>query len=59
MNQAFAITKTHYEDEIDLDTLSKGYYNGWSDAELADMEATLEPLSCHLQDVLAYDALPK
>jgi hypothetical protein len=44
---------------IDLEALSKGYYDGWNDAKLADTVEMLKPLSHHLADILAGDVLPK
>ena len=58
VNRAFTVARSHYEEEIDLDTLSTGYSTEWTGAELADMTDALERLSHRLADILAYGALP-
>lgn len=58
VNRAFTIAHSHYEKYINLERLSKGYADVWSDEELAAIEARVEPLSCALADSMADAVLP-
>lgn len=42
-NRAFAVTRSHYEDSFDLDSVSQGYAAGWTDSELDELEVEAEP----------------
>ena len=45
VNQSFVIAHSHYEDNIDLETMSHGFVPGYEVHELEEMEAAVAPLS--------------
>ena len=45
VNQSFAIARSHYGDNIDLETMSHGFRPGYDAQELEEMETALAPLS--------------
>ena len=45
VNQSFVIARSHYGDNIDLETMSHGLMPGYEVHELGEMEAAVAPLS--------------
>jgi hypothetical protein len=43
--QAFAVLTSHFEGGIELEALSVGYCDAWSDAKLAGMVKVVEPFA--------------
>jgi len=43
--QAFAIARSHYDDNIDLEAMSLGFALGYEPSELDEIEATVTPLA--------------
>ena len=50
INQAFAITRSHYADSIDLETMSLGFAPGYEAHELDEIETVMDPLLRDLAD---------
>ena len=50
VNQAFAIARSHYTDNIDLETMSLGFVPGYEAHELDEIETAVAPLSWDLVD---------
>ena len=59
VNQSFAIARSHYEDIIDLETMSHGYAPGYDVHELEEVEAAVAPLSWDLADRIEDVVLPR
>lgn len=59
VNHAFVIAHSHYERYINLERLSEGYADVWTDEELTAIEARVEPLSRALADRMADAVLPQ
>ena len=45
VNQSFAIARSHYGDNVDLETMSHGFAPGYEVHELEEMEIAKAPLS--------------
>ena len=45
VNQSFMIARSHYGDNIDLETMSHGFAPSYEVHELEEMEAVVAPLS--------------
>jgi len=45
LNQSFVIARSHYGDNIDLETMSHGFMPGYEAHELEEMETVVAPLS--------------
>ena len=45
VNQSFVIARSHYGDNIDLETMSHGYAPGYEAHELEEMETAVASLS--------------
>ena len=58
VNQSFMIACSHYEDNIDLETMSHGYALGYEVHELEEMEAMVATLSQDLVDKIEDVVLP-
>ena len=50
ISQAFAITRSHYTDSIDLETISLGFTPGYEASELDEIETAVAPLMWDLSD---------
>ena len=50
VNKSFMIARSHYGDNIDLETMSHGFAPGYEVHELEEMEAAVAPLSQDLAD---------
>jgi len=44
ITQAFTITRSHYDDNIDLEAMSLGFAPGYEPSELDEIEAAVTPL---------------
>ena len=45
ITQAFAIARSHYNDNIDLEAMSLGFTPGYEPSELDEIEAAVTPLA--------------
>ena len=52
ITQAFAVTRSHYNREINLEVMSQGFAPIYEDAELDEMEKAVTPLARNLADRL-------
>ena len=59
INQAFAIARSHYVDNIDLETMSLGFAPGYEAHELDEIETVVAPLSWDLVDRIEDIVLPQ
>ena len=59
MTQAFAITRSHYADSIDLETMSLGFVPGYKASELDEIEMAVAPLARNLVDKVEDIVLPQ
>ena len=59
VNQSFAIARSHYGDNIDLEVMSYGYAPGYQVHELEEMETAVAPLSQDLADRIESIVLPR
>ena len=58
VNQSFMIARSHYEDNIDLETMSLGFTPGYEAHELDEIETAVAPLSQVLADKIEDIVLP-
>jgi len=58
ITQAFAITRLHYDESIDLETISLGFVPGYEASELDKIEATVAPLTQDLASRVEDIVLP-
>ena len=58
VNLSFAIARSHYGDNIDLEAMSHGFPPGYEVHELEEMEAAVAPLSQDLADRIEGIVLP-
>ena len=59
ITQAFAITRSHYADSIDVETMSLGFAPGYEASELDEIETAVAPLSRDLADKIEDMVLPQ
>ena len=59
VHQSFVIARSHYGDDIDLETMSLGFAPGYTDAELDEIEAAVAPLSRDLANKIEDTVLPR
>ena len=59
VNQSFAIARSHYGDNIDLETMSLGSTPGYEAHELEEIETVVAPLSQDLADRIEDIVLPR
>ena len=48
ITQAFGITRSHYADSIDLETMSLGFAPGYEASELDEIEKAVAPVAWNL-----------
>ena len=58
ITQAFAVTHSHYDREINLEVMSHGFAPVYDDDELDEMEKAMTPLARNLADKLKQEVLP-
>ena len=58
ITQAFTITRSHYDREINLEVMSQGFTPVYEDAELDEMEKAVAPLAWNLANRLKEVVLP-
>ena len=58
ITQAFAVARSHYDREINLEVMSQGFAPIYEDAELDEMEKAVTPLARNLADKLKEEVLP-
>ena len=58
ITQAFAVARSHYDREINLEVMSQGFVPVYEDAELNKMETTVTPLAQNLANRLKETVLP-
>ena len=57
--QAFAIARSHYDDNINLEAMSLGFTPGYEPSELDEIEATVTPLAETLASKVEDMVLPQ
>ena len=50
ITEAFAISRSHYADSIDLETMSLGFAPGYEASELDEIEKVVAPVEWNLAD---------
>jgi len=58
ITQAFAIARSHYDQEIDLEIMSLGFAPGYEASELDEIEKTVTPFTRNLADRMKDIVLP-
>ena len=58
ITQAFAVARSHYDREINLEVMSHGFTPVYDDDELDEMEKAVTPLAWNLADKLKQEVLP-
>ena len=58
ITQAFAVARSHYDWEINLEVTSQGFAPVYEDAELDEMEKAVAPLAWNLVNRLKEEVLP-
>ena len=58
ITQAFAVARSHYDREINLEVMSHGFTPVYEDAELDEMEKAVAPLTRNLANRLKEEVLP-
>ena len=58
ITQAFAVARSHYDREINLEVMSQGFAPVYEDAELDEMEKAVTPLAQDLANRLKEAILP-
>ena len=58
ITQAFAITRSHYSDSIDLETMSLLFALGYEASELDEIEKAVAPIARNLADKVEEIVLP-
>ena len=59
ITQAFAIARSHYDDNIDLEAMSLGFAPGYEASELDKIEAAVTPLAETLVSKVEDMVLPR
>ena len=59
VNQSFTIARSHYRDNIDLETMSHSFAPGYEAHKLEEMETAVAPLSQDLADRIEGIVLPR
>ena len=58
ITQAFAVARSHYDQEINLEVMRQGFAPIYEDAELDKMEKAVTPLARNLANRLKETVLP-
>lgn len=58
ITQAFAITRSHYNESIDLEAMNLGFAPGYEASELDEIEAAVTPLAATLASKVVDMVLP-
>ena len=58
ITQAFAITRSHYADSINLETMSLGFTPGYEASELDEIEKVVAPIARNLVEKIEEIVLP-
>ena len=58
ITQAFAVARSHYDREINLEVMSQGFTPSYADPELDEIEKAVTPLAPNLANVLKGMVLP-
>ena len=58
ITQAFAIARSHYDREIDLEIMSLGFMPGYEASELDEIEKAVTPITRNLVDRMKDIVLP-
>ena len=59
ISQAFVIARSHYTDNIDLETMSLGFAPGYEASKLDEIETAVAPLVRNLADKVEDIVLPQ
>ena len=52
ITQAFAVARSHYDQEINLEVMSQGFVPGYEDSELDEIEKAVTPIAWNLANRL-------
>ena len=58
ITQAFAVARSHYDREINLEVMSQGFVPGYEDSELDEIEKAVTPIARNLANRLKDIVLP-
>ena len=58
ITQAFAITRSHYDQEVNLEAMSLGFAPGYENSELDEIEKAVTPIAQNLVNILKDIVLP-
>ena len=58
ITQAFAVARSHYDQEINLESMSLGFTPGYENSELDEIEKVVTPIAQNLADRLKDIVLP-
>ena len=58
ITQAFAVSRSHYDREINLEVMSPGFAPVYEDPELDEIEKAVTPLARNLANMLKETVLP-
>ena len=58
ITQAFAVARSHYDREINLEVMSQGFVPIYEDVELDEMEKAMAPLAQNMANRLKEEVLP-
>ena len=58
ITQAFAIARSHYDQEVNLEVMSLGFASGYNNSELDEIEKAVTPIARNLANRLKGIVLP-
>ena len=58
ITQAFAVARSHYDQEINLEAMSLGFAPGYENSELDEIEKAVTPIAWNLADRMKDIVLP-
>ena len=58
ITQAFAVARSHYDQEINLEVMSLGFAPGYKNSELDEIEKAVTPIAQNLANTLKGIVLP-
>ena len=58
ITQAFAVARSHYDQEINLESMSLGFVPSYTNSELDEIEKAVTPIARNLANILKDIVLP-
>ena len=58
ITQAFAVARSHYDQEVNLEVMSLGFAPGYENSELDEIEKAVTPIAWNLANRLKVIVLP-